>query len=196
MRESIKHIIIIAIIAGVFASCSTEIEVTDTASQVTERVDIKISGDQNQFIYEQSMESDASTDLVNFEFLGNPSNKFGFEVKLEEDVVLKVTIYDVTAENPWTQVESPFGVFAAQENNTKRRYAIFQIMNSIGEMKMFSSSTTSNNFPNIDAFTIQEYDNSKKEMLCRISNVKLFDESDTSNDITINGTFKGAITFE
>ncbi len=196
MKNSIKNLIICALITTFFASCSTDIEEINSANDVTERVDLKITGDQDQYIYEQSMESDASIDLVSFNFLGNPSNSFGFQVQLEANVVLNVAIYDVIAENPWNQVQSPFGVFAAQDINTKRRYAIFEMINSDGETQVFTSSVTNNNFLNIDAFTIQEYDNNNKEILCKISDVKLFNTSNSDNYITINGTFRGAITFE
>ena len=195
MTTSIKNIILFAVIIIGFASCSTDgIEEIMSANNVTERVDIKITGDTHQYINEQSQESDATMDLVDFNFYGNTSNKFGFEVRLDNDLVLRITIQDDNMTSPWEQ-EGVFDVFAAQELNDKTRFVIMDVIdNSIGEVKTYSSNNISNSHAILNAFSIVEYNNTSKEILCRIDNVDLVDNS-TDNTITINGTFKGAINF-
>ena len=196
MTTSIKNIFFFTLIVITFASCSTDgIEEIISANNVTERVDIKITGETDQYIYEENEQSDASIDLVDFESYGQVSNTFGFQVRLNGDKILNVTVQDDQVSNSWEQNGASYDVFAAQDLNDKSRYVIFELTdNSIGETRVYSSNNINNSTAIINAFSIQEYNNNQKEILTRISHVDLV-EDNTGETITLNGTFRGAITF-
>ncbi|MEZ5023833.1 MAG: hypothetical protein R2728_11345 [Chitinophagales bacterium] len=57
-------------------SCSTdEIAPTTDASKVMERIDIKIVGEDTEYFYNESLQAEASNDLVAYNFYGNQSEK-------------------------------------------------------------------------------------------------------------------------
>ena len=197
MKTSIKNIILFAFIAAAFASCSTDgIEPIASANDVIERVDIKITGSTNQYIYDESIQSDANIDLVDFDFSGNPSDNFGFVVQLGPDRILKVMTSDNYNPDHWTLTGQSFDVFAAQDIDDKYRYAIIEVIDRTGsEIKTYTTNRISNDHPVLHTFTIQNYSNDRKEILCRLDNATLVEAANTNNSITLNGTFKGAITF-
>ncbi len=197
MTTSIKNIILFAVIAISFASCSTDgIEAIISADHVTERVDLLISGDNDEYIYEQSQQSDASIDLVDFNHFQSSSD-FSFEVRLSNDKTLNVILHDENSANPWSQEGIAFDVFAKQVLNDKSRYVTFEMIdNSISETRTYTSNHISNHHAILNAFSIQEYNYIDKEILCRMNDVQLIDINNSDNQLTLNGTFKGAITFE
>ncbi len=198
MKTIFKQIALLALAIGLFTYCSTDIlEEANLADSVTERIDIKITGDQDHFFYTQSIESDASIDLVSYDYYGNPSDVFGFEIRLEANRVLKVTIHNDGVTNPWEEVGMAYAVSTNQNQINKERYAIFEMIDSNGESQSFSSANNDNTSSSIiNAFVIQEFNYNSKEILCRINNVNLFGIENSNGEIIVNGTFRGAVTFE
>lgn len=191
MTTSIKNIILFATIIIGMASCSNEaIEEVLSASSVTERVDIKISGDNELYINEQSKESDSNMDLVSFD---NGGNTFGFEVRLDNDQVLKITIQDNNMTNVARQAGS-FNIVNVNDMADRSRFVVMDIEDASTEgVKTYSTNHMNNTNAIVDAFSIVDYNMNTKEILCKINNVEMKDSN--NNTIKIEGTFKGAINY-
>ena len=178
-------------------SCSTDsIEAVADASEVLERVDMQIEGDINMDIFQTSLESENQVDLVQYDYLGGFTNSINFEIELEHGYLLKINLVNDHAIDLYRHVGLPYNLYAAQELDDKDMYVIMSVAKSNGfETPDFTSLVVGNHGVSINAFTIVDCNYFTKEMLCRIENVILRNPFNLDNSITLNGTFRGAVTF-
>lgn len=92
--------VVIVMILGL-ASCTTEDAVLTASSDVSERIDMVMEGSTVEQFFNQSDESDASQDLVRYNYYGNPSNKFDIKLQLDADRTLVFKLVNDAAVNPW-----------------------------------------------------------------------------------------------
>ncbi len=196
MKTSVKNIALFLVAIIVFASCSDDI-VPPMAENVTERVDMLLSEEEDFYVYEQSMESESIVDLVKYDLSGMSNSNFAYAIQISEYVVLKVNIYDSETNQPYNRVGVSYSQYAHQDLNDKSRYVTMELIDTEdgSEAEVYTSSIITNDSPIINAFSISKYDYWEKETLCRINGMKMYHQYDYDEVITITGTFRGAITF-
>ena len=195
MKTSITKIILFLAVITFFASCSDD-TVPPLASEVTERVDMLLSGDEDIYIYEQSIEAETGNDLVKFDLSNLNNSTFGYEIKISESTVLKIKMYDSESNEPYARVGVSYSQYAKQDLNDKSRYVTIEMIDmTASETVVYTSNIISNDQANIDVFSVQKYDFWEKEMLCRISNIKMYNANNYDDVLTITGTFRGGYHF-
>ncbi len=189
--------IIIASIA-LLPKCSVEDESFVNTQQVMERIDMKIVGAETEYFYLSSLQGNTAEDLVDYNFYGQESSKIDFKVNLEQGKTLVVKLFNHEVAQPWEYDGESYGSFAPQDLNSKYKYVTFELLSGKnGEVASYVSNIAEN-FPQggfLDVFRIEEYNLSKMEMLCRVNNITLYQINNPDNTITIDGTFRGSLTF-
>ncbi|MEZ5008532.1 MAG: hypothetical protein R2753_10335 [Chitinophagales bacterium] len=179
-------------------SCSTdEIAPTTDASKVMERIDIKIVGEDTEYFYNESLQAEASNDLVAYNFYGNQSEKIDFIVKIDEFRTLVVKVSNKLNPNPWEVIDT-YGTFTPQDQDDKYKHATIELIDNQNSENSKYVSNVGENIPQggfLDVFRIEKYSVANKETLCRLKNIVLYQLEDPNNTIIIDGTFRGALTF-
>ncbi len=193
---SLASLALIAIVFIFFPMCTGSVEEAVLAADVVERVDIEVTGASDLDIHQESVQQDAATDLVVFEFNGPESNEMRFQVQLSTGYTLNIRLYNINPMTPSSQVGQPFNLHLTNDLSEYMRYVTFEVENDKNaEVPQFSGYVEGSNNVIMNAFTITEYDYFNKEVLCRINDVTLHNSYNSSETISIFGTFRGAITF-
>ena len=196
--KKLRKIIIPLIIAPmlVFTNACSEVEESPIGiSDVTERIDIVLEGNDTEFIYEQSLESESDQDLIEYNFYGIPSNQIDFKVNLDAGRTLVFTVINQTVDNPWA-VETSYSLFPSSEIEDKQ-FFVNAALETGGEVPAFLSDH-GEEFPSgtyVNVFQVVEYDPIDQEILCRVIDFPLKSTSGDQEIVTINGTFRGAVNF-
>ena len=179
-------------------SCSTdEIIPTTDASKVMERIDIKIVGNDIEYFYNESIQAETSNDLVAFNFYGEQSEKIDFIIKIGDHKTLTVKLSNKLNPKPWEIVDT-YGTFAPQDQDDKFKYVVIELMDNENSENSKYVSNVGENLPQggfLDVFRIEKYSIDNMETLCRLKNIVLYNIDNPSNKITIDGTFRGALSF-
>lgn len=190
---------LIGIILLTLNSCSNDC--VDCAAinpqKVAERVDVKLQGDEVEYFYNQSLQEDVSSDLVRYNFYGNSSSDIDYIIQLGENKILTVKLHNSAISNPWAYKDS-YGTFPAQELGNKFKYVTIELEDMTSSESITYVSNIGEEVPRgglLDVFRIENYDINKSDMLCRINRMKLYQRGFTENSITIDGTFRGSLTF-
>jgi hypothetical protein len=181
--------------SGVYFGCNTDGGPADCLEcGVLERTDITISGNFEQHFFETSLESDASNDLITYNYYGDAAHKIDFKIKLGDQNDLIVSIYDEESPRPWEQVNKPFHMYPTQVLDDKLSYVTFEFLNPEGGVA-YASNDDNINLPGITlgVFFVTQFDG--VEIQCRIRDLNLLNTSNPDESILVNGTFVGAVTF-
>lgn len=180
------------------SSCSTDqIIPTTDVSKVMERIDIKIVGNVKEYFYTESMEGEISNDLVAFNFYAQQSDKIDFIIKIDEHKTLTVKVNNKLNPNPWEVIDT-YGTFAPQDQDDKYKYVTIELKEQKSSETKTYVSNIGENIPQggfLDVFRIEKYSVANMETLCRLKNIVLYQIENPNNHITIDGTFRGALTF-
>ena len=196
MTSILKKTLSICLVAAVAFACSNNIEAVKLAEDVIERVDIKITGSTEMYIYNQSAEGSTEINLVDYNYTGENSHHFDFVIQLESGYEMKVNLYDQNHTNLFERVGIPYDLFVTQDLDDKTKYVVMHIESSISaEVAEYTSNVEGNHGTSINAFSILAYDPINMEILCRVDNVELYNPFNIQELVTVNGTFKGFISY-
>ncbi|MEZ5008529.1 MAG: hypothetical protein R2728_11330 [Chitinophagales bacterium] len=197
MKQLHTHLAIILTVGIMFTACSVnEVSITDP-QKVVERIDIKITNALEEYYYLDNIQENTNQDLVRYNFYGTPSDKIDYIIQLDNDKTLIIKLHNRINMNPWQYAES-YGTFALQDLDDKFKYVTIEMNNGASSESSSFTSSIDENIPQggfLDVFRIEKYDTEKMEMLCRINNAVLYQKSNPENSISINGTFRGSLTF-
>lgn len=179
-----------------FTYCNTLDEINvDPSSGITERTDMIFSGSINYQDYNQSLESDMTSDLVAYNYYGNPSENFEFIIHLANGYKLNIEVINKESGNPWEQVGTPYNIYPPSELEDKLSFVHVNLFSSINEV-LFTDSPDNSTPAGISLDVFKITSSSDNAIRCRMRNMVLYGVGDGSDDaVTINGTFVGALTF-
>ena len=194
-----KILIITALVAlfampGVYQSCTSDPVTECRECFIEERIDIAVTGNVEEYYFESSLESDNSVDLVSYNYYGEQANKIDFKVNIGSGNVLIISIYDEENTRPWEQVGKPWNMYPSQDLDDRLSYVTIEFLNTEGGVA-YSSNGENIDLPGIilGVFFITAYDG--VEIQCRIRDMNLLNTSYPDQNIVVNGTFVGAVTF-
>ncbi|MEZ5004645.1 MAG: hypothetical protein R2730_16570 [Chitinophagales bacterium] len=180
------------------SSCTTNDEITPIVdvSSVMERIDIKIVSQKTEFFNKESIQSDGSMDLVDFSIY-DEQGKIDYVINIDESKTLTIRVTNRLNPYPWEVVET-YGTFAPQDQDDKYKYVIVELMDNNNSEHALYVSNVAENLPQggfLDVFRIEKNHPNGVETLCRINNIVLYQIDNPTNSITIDGTFRGALSF-
>ncbi|MEZ5004644.1 MAG: hypothetical protein R2730_16565 [Chitinophagales bacterium] len=180
------------------SSCTSDDTVAvKKATDVMERIDMKIVGSETTYVYTESIQSETSNDLVDYNFYGNGSGKIDFVVRIDEHKTLTIKLINRLNMNPW-EITDTYGSFAPQDQDDKFKYAVIELIDNENTENSKFVSNAGENIPQggfLDVFRIEKYSLKDMETLCRLNNIVLYQLDNPANSITIDGTFRGALTY-
>ncbi|MEZ5003744.1 MAG: hypothetical protein R2730_11995 [Chitinophagales bacterium] len=199
MKKIIQPTILAISLMMVVSSCSKEEAIKLSPEQVTERIDMVIEGNDREYVYKQSQESDPTEDLITYNYYGLSANNIDFKINLSEDRTLTIQLTNKSLVSPWEHANTSYSIYPAQDEDDKVKFIRAKLeTKSEGNISNYVSNY-SNEFPlspNLNAFTIVEYNLEKSEMLCRLNNITIVPENGNEDEaITITGTFRGSLSF-
>ncbi len=196
MKLYLKQIPLLIALFAMMIACSDDIDQIIMPEQVIERIDLKISGHSEMYVYEQSLQNKTENDLVDYNYHGPVSTNFDILIQLEDGYELKVRMYNIETINLTEEVGIPYDLFVTQDLDDKTKYVRMDVKNMVNEeAPLYTNSIVGNHGATLNAFSITSFDYPKKEILCRVNQVELRNNVEHEKTILINGTFKGAITF-
>ena len=180
-----------------FTSCNTIDEATTTCAtcNIIERTDMIITGDIDHSEFNQSEQSDASTDLITYNFYGNPSEYFDFIIHLSNGNKLIIKAYDAERMNPWQQVGQPYNIYPLADQEDKLSYVNVELRTSANE-PIYATNLDLSTPPAISLDVFKLLQNDGETIQARLRDMTLYSVTNPNNTISINGTFVGAVTFE
>lgn len=197
MRTNLSHraILVLFWVIIIFTSCNTlEEKINDAIPNIVERTDITISGNLNYEDFNQSVESDLTSDLVTYNYYGDSSENFDFIIHLANGYQLLIEMVDGERMNPWEQVGQPYNIYPPTVLEDKLTFVHAYLFSSIGEL-LYSDSPDSftPKGTTLDVFKITS--SNHNSIRCRMRNMTMYYGAGSKNSITINGTFVGALIF-
>ncbi|MEZ5008168.1 MAG: hypothetical protein R2728_06240 [Chitinophagales bacterium] len=199
MRKYIQTTLIAFTALFIVTSCSEEPQLIKVApEQVVERIDMVLESDDREYIYKQSQESDQSEDLVAYNTFGTSSNNIDFNIRISDNRKLTIKLTNNELTNPWEYANLSYAIYPAQEEDDKSKFVRVELETTNEGTSNYISNYGNEfpNKPNLNAFTIEEYNVEKSELLCRIKDVTIIPENGNEGEaITLNGTFRGSLTF-
>ena len=192
-----KRLHTLAILAAiiVMASCSSSDEAVFTsADDVLERIDMIIDANDDEHIFAQSTQAETHTDLVDFARLSH-ADKVEFILNIDESRTLTFSVTDQLNAEVWTRIGEGYTLYNAQDMDDKQSWVTAAMKTNGGEI--LSASHIGNEYPRgtyINAFRIVEFNPANNEILCRIEGFPMV-KLNNYEDMTINGTFRGTISF-
>ena len=201
MKHTLYSLLGFGLVAAIIlfsATCSTSsIEDMANAQNVSERIDLKLTGEVEMDINEQSLQGDVSRDLINY-VISSPAEEINFTVELSSEYNLAIRMYNRDLISLSQQIGLGYEIYdthVTQELDDKSKYVIISLQDDKdGEISNYTSMVIGNHGVQVNAFTVDEYDFFTKEMLCRLNNVTLRNQNNSQETINIIGTFRAAIT--
>ncbi|MEZ5008530.1 MAG: hypothetical protein R2753_10325 [Chitinophagales bacterium] len=181
------------------SSCTTnEVNpIINDASKVMERLDLKIVSHRTEHIYKESMQNDGWIDLVDYSFYNDEEGKIDFVINIDDSKTITVRVTNRLNPNPY-EVLDTYGTFAPQDQDDKYKYVTVEFMDNTNAENTVYISNLSENLPQggfLDVFRIEKYSVRDMQILCRLNNIVLYQLNNPEKTITIDGTFRGALTF-
>lgn len=155
-----------------------------------ERTDIQVSGSLDLQAFAQSP-PDAAAELVRLVSFGDPANRLDVEIRLSDIHVLILHVFD--AGSPGTEVlaNRAYNVYPPEEMEDKTFYVTAEIRQKGGETSTYLTQMGSN-LPPGAVLNAVEFSLSGSTLQGRIRDLPLYLNTNTSNTVTVNGTFTAA----
>ena len=180
-----------------FSKCSTSsMEEFVAVEDVMERVDIEIMGSSTLNIHTENIQGDITNDLVQIDFIPPTSREISYHVKLSDDYILNIKMYNRDLMKPNGIVDVPFDLHVTQELDDKTQYVTMSVEGDLSKGKTsYTSLVEGNHGVFVNAFSIAEFDYFGNEILCRINYATLHNPENLDETVNVVGTFRVAITF-
>lgn len=193
MRKITLHIATFLLLSVFVISCSDDTPIEEL--NVTEFTNIKVEGDLDFIDIQTSNQNDSGTDLVTYIYSPSNTKTLTFKVKLENGHVISVNIVHENLEKVW-ETPTNYPIYVASDTSSHWKYCVAQYQTSAEAPSYFTHlGSTLPRGTDIDAFEVESYDATKKEIRCRFRDMVLYKNTDANESLVINGTFVGAVTF-
>ena len=184
-------------ILGIAISCNTSETCADLGNcpnLTLERTDIQITGDLEIWDNQIIEDGQSVPGPVNFNFYGDPSDKFDFQIDLEQGYSLIIRMVNKIIPNPWEQVDVSYTAYPGQDLSLNLRYVTAELRFG-NDAPAYSTNLSGNINPGVsqNAFWITSYDGN--QIRARIKELTLIHNIQNSREIEINGTFVAVADF-
>jgi len=182
----------------ILASCNDDgpvEQVSCAVCNVSEQTNIQISGDLTIVDFTESLQNDASNDLISYDFYGDPSTNFNFIIQLQSGWKLTIELFDDNGGNPWTQVGQGFNAYPGKDLNEFDRYAQISLTKG-SESLGYSTNPGSGIAPATHFGVFKVTMLTENEIQGRLRDLMLYKVGSPSATLNINGTFVGAVTYQ
>ncbi|MEZ5008533.1 MAG: hypothetical protein R2728_11350 [Chitinophagales bacterium] len=193
MRKLTLQIATTLLLSLMIVSCSEDTPIEEI--KVTEFTNLKVEGDLDFIDIQTSEQSDASKDLVYYNYQASYTKTLTFNINLENGHIFSIKILHENLDKVW-ETPTNYPIYPASDTSSHWKYCVAQYQISAESPSYFTHLGST--FPkgtDIDAFEIESYDDQNKIIRCRVRDMVLYKNTNASESLTINGTFVGAAVF-
>ncbi|MCP4122702.1 MAG: hypothetical protein GY751_13190 [Bacteroidetes bacterium] len=188
----------IAVVLLILASCNEDgpaEKASCAVCNISEQTNIQISGDLTIVDFTESLQNDASNDLISYDFYGDPSTNFNFIIQLQSGWKLTIELFDDNSGNPWIQVGQGFNAYPGKDLKVYDRYTRISLTKG-SESLGYSTNPGSGIAPTTLFGVFKVTMLTENEIQGRLRDLVLYKVGSPAATLNIDGTFVGAVTYQ